>query len=294
MALPASLEKVTRELVLIGLAFPLYTLTHALVRGRVEEADGNARAIVAIERSLGIHWEPQLQEAVLDFPVLSRALNFDYVFSFLPPIALVAALLYLRYPNAYPLVRNAFLISGALSLIVYASLPTTPPRLLAGHAFVDTVLIEFGASRPLSPSFFVNEHAAMPSLHFGWILLLAGSLSYLVRQPLLRPVPILLPVLMLLAIVATANHYLLDAAGGLVAVVAGLGLALVLRHYASRREAGGNPLPEAFMWLLAAEPHQGNSPDYAVAATPGTPGAAGPSHLRPAERQRYAVQRKRR
>jgi hypothetical protein len=63
-----------------------------------------------------------------------------------------------------------------------------------------------------------------------------------------------MPALMLLAIIATGNHYLLDAAAGAIAVALGLGWALLLRHLVLSRIAAGRRVPEPVAWLLGVEP----------------------------------------
>jgi len=62
-----------------------------------------------------------------------------------------------------------------------------------------------------------NQFAAMPSLHFGWAVLVAVGIIRVARTPL-RWLWIAHPVITLLVIVGTGNHYWLDAAvaGGLI------------------------------------------------------------------------------
>lgn len=256
-----------REVLLIATAFPLYTLVHALVRGRIDEAEANGRAIFEMERSLGVRWEPWLQDQVLAAPVLLRLLNLNYVYGFLPVIAIAALFLYLRFPAYYGLVRNAFLLSGGIGLVVYYLFPAAPPRLLDGYGFVDTVFQHFNAERPYSPAFLVNQYAAMPSLHFGWILLLGGSLSLLTKHLLRRLLALLMPAAMFLTIVATANHYVLDAVAGFLVVALGLALAGGARRVGRRCElvlaAAGfrERLRGAVCWLTGVpRSHPANQP----------------------------------
>jgi membrane-associated phospholipid phosphatase len=115
-------------------------------------------------------------------------------------------------------VRNALLISGAIGLVIFATFPVAPPR-LTDLAVVDTVTLHSNAYRVLQPPAFVNQYAAMPSLHFGWDLLIGLAL---IRTATSRPMRLLgwiMPVLMAVAVILTANHYILDVfAGGAVAL----------------------------------------------------------------------------
>jgi hypothetical protein len=59
-----------------------------------------------------------------------------------------------------------------------------------------------------------NPFAAMPSLHFGWALWCATLLWSFARHRTVRALSVIYPLLTLLAIVVTANHFWLDAVGG--------------------------------------------------------------------------------
>src|SRR5207245_6943769 len=118
---------------------------------------------------------------------------------------------------AYPLARDAFCSAGTVGSIIFVTSPVAPPR-LAGVGVVDTVTMYSHAYRVLQPPAFVNQYAAVPSLHFGWDLLIGIAL---VREAKWLPARIfgaIVPALMCAAIVVTANHYIFDAmAGGVVA-----------------------------------------------------------------------------
>ena len=62
---------------------------------------------------------------------------------------------------------------------------------------------------------FYNAYAAMPSMHFGWAVLF-GVFFLRVPNGLAKIFGVVYPALMLLAVIVTANHYIIDAiAGGL-------------------------------------------------------------------------------
>jgi hypothetical protein len=81
----------------------------------------------------------------------------------------------------------------------------------------------------------VNQYAAMPSLHFGWDLLIAIAIGYNVKGWWLRLIAVFMPFVMLAGIVLTANHYFLDAAAGALVSLVGLAIAVMLRHVVSRK-----------------------------------------------------------
>jgi len=79
------------------------------------------------------------------------------------------------------------------------------------------------------PTHMVNQYAAMPSLHMAWSLLVGIATFRIAKTWWLKVVGILLPLLMFVTIVATANHFILDAIVG--AAVAGLSLCTILVIY---------------------------------------------------------------
>ena len=86
--------------------------------------------------------------------------------------------------------------------------------------FVDTAKVfgpaSYGGSSPYKG--FANQFAAMPSLHFGWALVIAWAVL-IATTSRWRYLVILHPVITLAAIVLTANHYWLDAAAGLLVAI---------------------------------------------------------------------------
>ena len=67
----------------------------------------------------------------------------------------------------------------------------------------------------------------MPSLHFGYALLVGGAIAWLARGRAIRLAGAVYPALMLF-IVATGNHFLLDAVAGGAVVLAGWAAARLL------------------------------------------------------------------
>ncbi len=111
-----------------------------------------------------------------------------------------------------------------------------PPRLLTGYGFIDTVVAfhTWGSWGSTSVDAASNQFAAMPSLHVGWALWCTLSVWTLTRHRLARLLAGY-PVLTALVVLGTANHYLLDVAGGALALLLALAATTVLR----RRSAAG-------------------------------------------------------
>jgi hypothetical protein len=258
------------EVVLIASALPAYYLVRGQAHQRVDEAVQRGVDIVQFEKSLGIFWEVQLQSWVLPYDWLVSFLNAFYLYGHLPIIGILAVWMYFWHRPQYLLMRNAFLISGAIGLIIFVNFPTAPPRLLEHHGvelgFVDTILLEYNASRPDTPSFFVNEYAAMPSLHIGWNLLVGITLWLATRNVLVRAFGVLMPLTMFAVIVLTANHYIVDAFAGFAVMMAGLILALASRWFVMRKFSDERTMREKgwlpwLRWLCAVPEEEKRVPE---------------------------------
>ena len=136
-------------------------------------------------------------------------------------MALVGVWQWWRGRERFVFTRNVMFVSMAIGVLFYYLLPAAPPRLMALHGqdlgFVDTV---FGGNTVVQyhhPSLITNEYAAIPSFHFGWILLAALAVWANTRSRVVRGASAGLVVLMTWAIVASANHLFVDMAlGGIV------------------------------------------------------------------------------
>jgi hypothetical protein len=224
-----------REVTLIATAALLYTLVRGLTSDRIAVAFDNAEQVIAFERALGIFVEPELQGAILGNDVLVRAVNLLYI-GYWPMIMVTLGWLLVRRPAQFPRFRNAILASGALSLVIFALYPLAPPRFLPQYGFVDTVEQSASTYRTLTDPSLVNDYAAMPSLHFGWVLLLGIALVTLARHRVTRIAGVVLPVLMFASIVLTANHYLVDGLVGGAVILFGLGVAVRLERRTGSRD----------------------------------------------------------
>lgn len=220
------------ELLIIVPAYTLYQFVRGTVDGRTSTAFAHATQIVDAERTLHIFWETELQSIALTSDIVERLANTIYVWGHLPLIIGVAIWIFTCHRQRYPLFRNAFLISGGIALFFFWLVPVAPPRYLQYWGFVDTA-VESGSYYVLQSPAFVNQYAAMPSLHFGWSLLAATAIFVNVRSRW-RYLAFLLPILNLGGIVLTANHFFLDAAAGGAVAMTGLGIAYLLRTYLPR------------------------------------------------------------
>lgn len=235
------------EIGLVALAFLLYFIVRGSVVDKHDVALENANRIIDWERALGIYWEPRLQDLILGHRFWIEVMNFIYFWLDFPLIVVLGLWLYFGgHRHEYTVARDALLLSGAIALVIYHLFPVMPPRLLPSGEFVGTIEEYSDLSyQAQSLSAFVNPYAALPSLHFGWAMIIGGAIFVAFRSPLVRVFGLSLPWLQLASIVFTANHYILDAVAGLFVCLAGLLLAWgvqlwiypPIRAWAARRRA---------------------------------------------------------
>ncbi len=218
-----------REAALILGAYFAYFGVRAISEGSSSIALDNARLLIELEQQIGLFVEPSVQGVLLSSEALVDIANWIYVWGHWPVIGAVAIWLFARRPTAYRTYRNALLISGGIGLVFFMSFPAAPPR-FTDLGLVDTVFSRSNVAQLMQPTSFTNEYAAFPSLHFGWSLLMATAIFRESRRQPVRVVAWLLPLGMLVSIVATANHFVIDAvAGGAVSLI-GLRAALMLER----------------------------------------------------------------
>jgi membrane-associated phospholipid phosphatase len=116
-------------------------------------------------------------------------------------------------------------VSGLIGFAFFALFPVAPPRML-DLGLVDTVTEQSNAYRALQPPGLTNQYAAFPSLHAGWNVLVGIVLVLAFANWLVRAVAITLPCLMAVAVVVTANHFIVDVIGGIALILLGLGIAI--------------------------------------------------------------------
>ena len=221
------------EVLFIVPAYTAYQYVRGAVHGQGGVAFDNATRVIHIEKQLGIFHEAFLQQLILPKSWVVDFFNYLYIWGHLPVIIAVAVWLYMRHRDQYSLFRNAFLISGLIALIGFSTVPLAPPRYMPEFGFTDTIVHAQSYYAFQNPK-IVNQYAAMPSLHFGWDLLVAIAIGVNVRGRLARTLVLFMPIVMLGGIVLTANHYFLDAAAGALVSMMGLGTAWGLRQLLAR------------------------------------------------------------
>lgn len=212
-----------RESALVLSAYFLYFLIRGATEARESEAIDRALALERLEERLHIFFEVDLQHALIDYSWLIELANSVYIWGHWPVVGAIGLWLYFTRRRAYRRYRNTMLLSGAIGLAIFALFPTAPPR-LANPDLIDTVVERTNTYRVMQPPQLTNQYAAVPSLHFGWNLLMGIALIREAKYLSLRVFGWVMPPVMLVATIVTANHYVLDAVAGAAVVLFALGI----------------------------------------------------------------------
>ncbi len=254
-----------KELLFAGGVYLVYSIVRnqfGSAGGDPGPAFGHATDVIDLERTLHLYFEAHLQQWYLDLPGhgLIRLWNVYYGIAHFLVTFIAFVWMFRRDPLRHRLLRNALALTTCLAVIGFAAYSLMPPRLLDDpgryggcqvyapeaaaaaapdaltapgcdeFGFVDTIAtyggwISFGNDGYEDVS---NQYAAMPSMHIGWSVWTAIVLVPLLRRRWARGLAIAYPVLTLVCIILTANHYWIDGVGGLVCLAAGYGLARVV------------------------------------------------------------------
>jgi membrane-associated phospholipid phosphatase len=211
---------------LLSLYWLYSTIRWLIARNSPYEAFQNAITIIELEGRLGIFHELTIQRWLIDHAMeVVRIANEFYTIGYIPVLILFSVLLYRFEPERFSIFKLTFLLGLGFALVCFSVFPLAPPRLLSGYGFMDTQQV-FGSNlynRKMVLSFY-NPYAAMPSLHFGWALLV-GMMAYGFERRAFKIFGVLYPSCMALVVVTTGHHFFLDIVGG--GIVVGLAYTLV-------------------------------------------------------------------
>jgi hypothetical protein len=236
--LPSRLRVVRRprlwqEVLFIGASYLLYSLIRNGVPTHERLAFHRASQLMTAEHWLHIDFELTLNKALAGVGWLAQCADYYYATMHFAVTIGVLVWLYLKHPLQYRSVRTALYATNIIGLVGFWLFPLAPPRLL-GHGFVDTVVAfhtwgSWGSSGVDAAS---NQYAAMPSLHIAWSLWAGLTIFMLSGRWWVRALGLAYPVVTFMVIIGTANHYTLDAPGGVAALVGGF---LIQRILTGRR-----------------------------------------------------------
>lgn len=219
------------EIVLVAVFYAVYSLIRNAVPEQRVQALDNADRVWELERYLGIAVEDSINHAAEGVTWLILTMNYYYATLHFIVTVVVLVWLYASHPGRYAATRLVVFATTAIALLGYYVFPLAPPRLMRGDAFIDTVQVHqtWGSMASGNLADMSNQYAAMPSMHIGWSVWCGITIAVLAKPLWARVLGALYPLGTLIVIVCTANHFWLDAVGGVVCL--GFGFALSYGWY---------------------------------------------------------------
>ncbi|SHN42663.1 phosphatase PAP2 family protein [Cryptosporangium aurantiacum] len=227
------LRRALREIPLVAVLYLAYMGGRLLASHHTGTAFSHAESVWDFERLIGLPSEYTVQQAALHWSWLVEAMGVYYARVHFPATAAVLIWLFVRRPSAYPWFRWTLALLTGLALIGHVLYPLAPPRMLTGHGMIDTAHV-YGQSvyGPVGTG-LANQFAAMPSLHVAWAVLVAIALVRTLRSRW-RWLAVAHPVITVIVVVVTGNHYWLDGIIGCALLLVALA---VVRPSAARTKA---------------------------------------------------------
>jgi hypothetical protein len=231
----------TIELAIVLALYALWRVVGTISVLKVNHAIEAGQRIWDVERALHLPNEHGLQHLFLKSSPLIQACNVFYATVHIPSMGAFLVWLWFRHRDHYPAVRNVVALTTLWCLAIQL-IPVAPPRLVPGLHVADTpalfgqtVYPAFGKSGPAQLS-------AMPSVHVAWAAII-GVTIVIASTRGWRWVALAHPVVTMIVVVVTGNHYWLDGVVGI--VIAGLAVSFERRMRASVTRWRRSPIPVA-------------------------------------------------
>jgi hypothetical protein len=244
-----------REIGVVAALYVGYSLARVFGSDDETIAFQNATELLHFERWLGLDTERSWNTLLVAHEWLSASSAFWYASMHYVVTPVMLLLLWRKSRPLYSRMRWALVGSTTLALAGYLLFPTAPPRMMSGYVDVMAQTAHVGwwgssASAPEGLGGLTNELAAMPSMHVGWAVWCSLAILVLGNTIWHKTLSVLYTLVTTLVVVATANHWLVDAVAGAAIVVFFYGVfSLVprIRQWRSGEQAAAvrQPAPEA-------------------------------------------------
>jgi hypothetical protein len=197
------------EFLLVAAVYMGYTLGRFAATKHPDGSYVHAQQVWDLERWLHLPNEATVQRAVVDWSWLMQVANMHYQIGYVVSVVGSLVWLYIRHPEHYIWYRRFLTLVTGIGLIGHLVYPMAPPRLLASDGVVDSAVVFGHAVYGPVGTGLANQFAAMPSLHVGWAVVVAVGIIVVLRSPW-RWLAVLHPVITLLVVVVTGNHFWMD------------------------------------------------------------------------------------
>ena len=209
------------ELIIVLWLYFLYDIINNFSPVNEVSALRHAESILRVERALRLDIEKStnawLVQREFYGSVLANFYNLAHIWITLG----IIVFLWLKRRALYADLRNSLVLFNLIGFAVFWMYPVAPPRMLDGFTDVveQTGAISSFHSGTLAPT--ANQYAAMPSLHIAWAIWCVVAVYQMLPGRGWRIVAWIHLSLTVVAVVTTANHFVLDLVGGVITALVG-------------------------------------------------------------------------
>lgn len=194
------------EIVLVAATIVAWELVRVPIEGSITVSLAHASDWLALEQALHLDWEEAFQRWGDNAP---DTLHWIYLNVHLSAIFAFMVWARITAPARYPFLRATFVLSHVPAAALIALYPLAPPDWLPRFGFAPPDAVTGTTDLLLK-----NSTAAVASQHFAYSLFIAAGVIWLARRSLSAWATVAYPVLIFFVIIATAEHYVLDAVVG--------------------------------------------------------------------------------
>ena len=254
----------------------IYDSITNLAPARATAALNHAESVLRLEALIPVNLERALNRWISSHHLIAVVVADYYDNAHFVVTLGVLAWLWIGRPDEYRRWRTVLVLINVIGFSVFLVYPMAPPRMLPG--FVDTVAIShaIGSWHSGGLAASADQFAAMPSLHLAWAFWSAQAVWSTTRSRPIRVTAMLYPPVTLFAVIATANHFVIDSLAGVATaalaermgpVLASLcgPVAGTLRNIRGQLEPKGRPVggePNDFRLSDDSQPERPKPPDY--------------------------------
>jgi hypothetical protein len=282
------------EIALVLALYALWRYAGSISVMHVDGAASRGREVWNLQRALHLPSEAALQRLVLPHPLVVQAANGYYAIMHVPALIAVLIWAFVRHRDRYPMVRNTLALMTGACLAIQL-IPVAPPRMFADLGFVDTGHLYGQSVYGRVGTGISDQLSAMPSVHVGWAVLV-GLAAVLLSSCRWRWLVAAHPVLTILVVAVTANHWWLDGVVAVMLLAIAVGVHLGFQRLTRTRPLRTRVIREAspcpVVPPVPVVPRSGRPPWSSVGSPPAperppswrrAPVGAGPEPLTPPE-----------
>ena len=230
----------TIELAIVLVLYALWRLVGTISVLKVDHAITAGQRIWDFERALHLPNERGLQHLFLKSSPLIQACNVFYATVHIPSMGIFLVWLWFRHRDYYPTARNVVALTTLWCLAIQL-IPVAPPRLVPGLHVADTPALFGQAVYPAFGKSGPAQLSAMPSVHVAWAAIIGVTIVIASTRPW-RWIALAHPVVTMIVVVVTGNHYWLDGIVGVMVAALALMFDLQVRAWINRLRRGRVPV----------------------------------------------------